>query len=45
MIELGIETYLRDALATLHADGTTDVANSRTVEALSPATAGRYAGP
>ena len=43
MLDVGVETYMRDALISLHSDGTTDVSNFKIVKAMFPATAGRYA--
>ena len=42
MLDVGVDTYMRDALISLHSDGTTDVSNFKIVKAMFPATAGRY---
>ena len=42
MRDVGVDTYMRDALISLHSDGTTDVSNFKILKAMFPATAGRY---
>ncbi|MGZ8156055.1 MAG: hypothetical protein ACXWUK_12200 [Burkholderiales bacterium] len=45
MLDFGVEKLLRDASLFLHRDATVDISRFKTVKAMFPETAGRYAGP
>ena len=45
MLDVGIEKLYRDATIFLHMDATVDISHFKSVKAMFPETAGRYAGP